>query len=127
MCAMAWDAGILDMVLVPSGLALLVAYHVHLWLRVRSHPESTVIGTNHLTRLEWVINIMTVRPPFPSLLNFVRVACRLSFETDAYFMRLLVSVCGCVRRLAATTPVGFEARRSASERSLGCGCHMAGT
>ncbi|KAG0557211.1 hypothetical protein KC19_11G110500 [Ceratodon purpureus] len=56
---MAWDSSILDMVLVPLGLLVLAAYHAHLWFKLKSKPESTVIGVNHLNRQAWVINIMS--------------------------------------------------------------------
>lgn len=58
---MAWDASFLDRVLVPLGMILLVAYHVHLWFLVKFHPDRTVIGVNHLNRQAWVNNIMRVR------------------------------------------------------------------
>jgi hypothetical protein len=65
------------MVLVPLGILLLAAYHVNLWCKLKSQPESTVIGVNYLNRQAWVISIMTVRlllsspllsPPLLSLL-----------------------------------------------------------
>lgn len=56
---MGWDSGFLDMVLVPSGVLMLAAYHVYLWLKVKYHPETTIIGINHLNRQKWVNNIMS--------------------------------------------------------------------
>lgn len=57
---MGWDSRILDMVLVPLGLVLLAVYHVYLWFQVKYHPESTVIGNNHINRQAWVNSIMSV-------------------------------------------------------------------
>jgi hypothetical protein len=57
---MPWSAADMDRFLVPLGMAILTAYHLHLWYRVRHHPESTIVGVNHLNRRVWVQNIMTV-------------------------------------------------------------------
>uniref|UniRef100_A0A804RG97 DUF599 family protein n=1 Tax=Zea mays TaxID=4577 RepID=A0A804RG97_MAIZE len=48
----------LDYVLVPLGLAVMVGYHVWLLLRIRSRPETTVIGINAVNRRIWVRHIM---------------------------------------------------------------------
>ncbi|GJP37705.1 hypothetical protein CLOM_g22134 [Closterium sp. NIES-68] len=49
---------ILDVVLVPVGLAVLLLYNVVLYLRVQQNPMKTVIGVNHLNRRAWVYSIM---------------------------------------------------------------------
>ncbi|KAG0556390.1 hypothetical protein KC19_11G050200 [Ceratodon purpureus] len=56
---MGWDSRYLDIVLVPLGLFMLAIYHLHLWFKVKYHPESTVIGVNHINRQAWVNNIMS--------------------------------------------------------------------
>ncbi|KAL5222509.1 hypothetical protein ABZP36_027222 [Zizania latifolia] len=48
----------LDYVLVPLGLAVMVAYHVWLLLRIRRRPATTVIGINAINRRIWVRHIM---------------------------------------------------------------------
>jgi hypothetical protein len=57
---MPWSAADMDRFLVPLGMAILTSYHLHLWYRVRHHPEKTIVGVNHLNRRVWVQNIMTV-------------------------------------------------------------------
>ncbi len=57
---MPWSGADMDRILVPLGMAILTGYHVHLWCRVRHHPESTIVGVNHLNRRVWVQNIMSV-------------------------------------------------------------------
>ncbi|KAH8975462.1 hypothetical protein BDL97_01G158900 [Sphagnum fallax] len=56
---MPWSAADMDRFLVPLGMAILTSYHLHLWYRVRHHPEKTIVGVNHLNRRVWVQNIMT--------------------------------------------------------------------
>lgn len=48
----------MDLMLVPSGLLIMVAYHVWLWHRVRTQPHTTIIGTNSTGRRSWVTAIM---------------------------------------------------------------------
>ncbi|KAL5231064.1 hypothetical protein ABZP36_029840 [Zizania latifolia] len=48
----------LDYVLVPLGLAVMVAYHVWLLHRIRRRPATTVIGINAINRRIWVRHIM---------------------------------------------------------------------
>ena len=52
----------LDYVLVPLGLAVMVGYHVWLLLRIRSRPETTVIGINAVNRRIWVRHIVMEDP-----------------------------------------------------------------
>ncbi|CAI5458634.1 unnamed protein product [Closterium sp. Yama58-4] len=49
---------ILDVVLVPVGLAVLLLYNIVLYMRVKRNPMKTVIGVNHLNRRAWVYSIM---------------------------------------------------------------------
>ena len=51
---------VLDFVLVPSGLLLMVVYHVWLFYRIMKHPTKTVIGINAINRRFWVQAMMEV-------------------------------------------------------------------
>ncbi|XP_051129875.1 uncharacterized protein LOC127250568 [Andrographis paniculata] len=51
---MEWRKCYLDVILVPLGLAACLAYHLYLWHMVRTHPFSTIIGTNSRGRRFWV-------------------------------------------------------------------------
>jgi len=68
----------LDLMLVPSGLLLMVAYHVWLWHRVRTQPHTTIIGTNSTGRRSWVTVIMKVC--FVNLINIMSYLSYLGFE-----------------------------------------------
>ncbi|EAZ41543.1 hypothetical protein OsJ_26068 [Oryza sativa Japonica Group] len=48
----------LDYVLVPMGMAVMVAYHAWLLLRIRRRPATTVIGINAINRRIWVRHVM---------------------------------------------------------------------
>ncbi|XP_072973428.1 uncharacterized protein [Typha angustifolia] len=48
----------LDFILVPSGLLIMVFYHVWLVYRILRHPAKTVIGINAMNRRIWVQTIM---------------------------------------------------------------------
>ncbi|KAI4306999.1 hypothetical protein L6164_030234 [Bauhinia variegata] len=49
---------VLDYILVPSGLLLMVAYHLWLFYRIVKHPTKTVIGVNAINRRFWVQAMM---------------------------------------------------------------------
>ncbi|XP_059628890.1 uncharacterized protein LOC132271511 [Cornus florida] len=49
---------ILDYVLVPSGLLVMVAYHIWLLYQIIKHPTRTVIGINDINRRFWVRAMM---------------------------------------------------------------------
>ncbi|XP_010275273.1 PREDICTED: uncharacterized protein LOC104610391 [Nelumbo nucifera] len=49
---------VLDYFLVPSGLLLMVAYHIWLLYRILKHPTKTVIGINAINRRIWVRTMM---------------------------------------------------------------------
>ncbi|KAB1204467.1 hypothetical protein CJ030_MR8G028137 [Morella rubra] len=55
---MEWRKCYLDVILVPLGFLITIAYHVWLWHKVRKHPLSTIIGTNAMGRRFWVSAIM---------------------------------------------------------------------
>jgi len=54
------DKKILDLILVPSGLFVMVAYHLWLLYQVVKHPTKTVIGVNSINRRYWVQAMMEV-------------------------------------------------------------------
>ena len=51
---------VLDLILVPTGLLVMVAYHSWLLHRVVRHPTKTVIGVNAINRRFWVQAMMEV-------------------------------------------------------------------
>ncbi|XP_059644098.1 uncharacterized protein LOC132285888 [Cornus florida] len=55
---MEWKKCYLDVILVPLGLLITVAYHVWLWHKVRTQPMTTIIGTNASGRRMWVSAII---------------------------------------------------------------------
>ncbi|GKV37783.1 hypothetical protein SLEP1_g45772 [Rubroshorea leprosula] len=55
---MEWRECYLDIILVPLGMLMSIAYHCWLWYKVRSQPLSTIIGTNSTARRFWVSAIM---------------------------------------------------------------------
>lgn len=57
---MEWRKCYLDVILVPSALLISIAYHLYLWLTVRSHPHRTTIGVNASVRLYWVNAMLDV-------------------------------------------------------------------
>ncbi|XVF48139.1 hypothetical protein PTKIN_Ptkin03bG0166900 [Pterospermum kingtungense] len=55
---MEWRSCYLDIVLVPLGFLISVAYHCWLWHKVRTQPLTTIIGTNANGRRSWVSAMM---------------------------------------------------------------------
>ncbi|KAE8678668.1 hypothetical protein F3Y22_tig00111402pilonHSYRG00062 [Hibiscus syriacus] len=55
---MEWRQCYLDVILVPLSILLTIAYHCWLWLKVRTHPLTTIIGTNAAGRRFWVSDII---------------------------------------------------------------------
>ncbi|XP_020213318.1 uncharacterized protein LOC109797627 [Cajanus cajan] len=51
---MEWKKCYLDVILVPLGFLLSIAYHLWLWHTVRTHPHKTIIGINATGRRNWV-------------------------------------------------------------------------
>ncbi|CAL5189592.1 unnamed protein product [Lathyrus oleraceus] len=49
---------ILDVVLVPTGLVIMIAYHLWLLYQIVKHPTKTVIGVNSINRRLWVQAMM---------------------------------------------------------------------
>ncbi|XP_022717747.1 uncharacterized protein LOC111276238 [Durio zibethinus] len=57
---MAWTKEYLDLVLVPSGLLIMSAYHVFLLYRCLKLPQTTVIGYENHCRKAWVERMLQV-------------------------------------------------------------------
>ncbi|KAK4349488.1 hypothetical protein RND71_032243 [Anisodus tanguticus] len=55
---MEWRKCYLDVILVPLGFIISIAYHAWLWHKVKTQPLSTIIGTNASGRRLWVSAIM---------------------------------------------------------------------
>ncbi|XP_060181928.1 uncharacterized protein LOC132611523 [Lycium barbarum] len=55
---MEWRKCYLDVILVPLGFMISMAYHAWLWHKVKTQPLSTIIGTNASGRRSWVSAIM---------------------------------------------------------------------
>ncbi|KAF9617548.1 hypothetical protein IFM89_037360 [Coptis chinensis] len=55
---MEWRKSYLDLILVPLGFMITIAYHVWLWHKVRTQPLTTIIGTNATGRRLWVSAMM---------------------------------------------------------------------
>ncbi|XP_060181927.1 uncharacterized protein LOC132611522 [Lycium barbarum] len=55
---MEWRKCYLDVILVPLGFMISMAYHAWLWHKVKTQPLSTIIGTNGSGRRLWVSAIM---------------------------------------------------------------------
>ncbi|XP_010465905.1 PREDICTED: uncharacterized protein LOC104746186 [Camelina sativa] len=54
-----WKEESLDLVLVPAGLVVMVAYHVWLVYAIFHRPKLTVISLNAESRRQWVFSMMT--------------------------------------------------------------------
>ncbi|KAK9994945.1 hypothetical protein SO802_024648 [Lithocarpus litseifolius] len=52
------EKSVLDYVLVPSGLVVMVSYHIWLLYRILKHPNNTIIGINAVNRRFWVRAMM---------------------------------------------------------------------
>ncbi|XP_044463391.1 uncharacterized protein LOC123194285 [Mangifera indica] len=55
---MEWRKVYLDLILVPLGFSITMAYHAWLWHKIRTQPLTTTIGTNSKGRRFWVSAIM---------------------------------------------------------------------
>ncbi|KAF8379855.1 hypothetical protein HHK36_029304 [Tetracentron sinense] len=53
-CSSTMKKQLLDYFLVPTGLFLMVAYHIWLLCWIKRHPTNTVIGINAINRRLWV-------------------------------------------------------------------------
>lgn len=55
---MQWRKAYLDVILVPLGFLVVTFYHLWLWHKVRTQPETTIIGINARGRRFWVSAIV---------------------------------------------------------------------
>ncbi|KAL5558775.1 hypothetical protein UlMin_034986 [Ulmus minor] len=55
---MEWRKCYLDVILVPLGFLVVSAYHIWLWHKARTQPETTIIGINAKGRRLWVSAIV---------------------------------------------------------------------
>ncbi|KAM1057584.1 hypothetical protein ACFX13_031608 [Malus domestica] len=57
---MVWKKEYLDLILVPTGLLIMLCYHLLLLYRYLRHPETTVIGNENHCRKAWVERMLQV-------------------------------------------------------------------
>ncbi|XP_008350029.2 uncharacterized protein [Malus domestica] len=57
---MVWKKEYLDLILVPTGLLIMLCYHLFLLYRYLRHPETTVIGNENHCRKAWVERMLQV-------------------------------------------------------------------
>ncbi|KAK9207689.1 hypothetical protein WN944_000035 [Citrus x changshan-huyou] len=55
---MEWRKCYLDVILVPLGFSITMAYHIWLWHKIRTEPLTTIVGTNARGRRLWVAAMM---------------------------------------------------------------------
>ncbi|KAL2643715.1 hypothetical protein R1flu_011302 [Riccia fluitans] len=55
---MAWNTNYLDLTLSPAAFLLMMAYNVHLYMRYKRNPMSTIMGVNNRARRAWVRSII---------------------------------------------------------------------
>ncbi|KAL0919956.1 hypothetical protein M5K25_009048 [Dendrobium thyrsiflorum] len=56
------DRGSIDLVLVPSGLAIMFIYHLILLYRILYYPQTTVVGYENHNKLAWVERLLQATP-----------------------------------------------------------------
>ncbi|XP_008789976.1 uncharacterized protein LOC103707318 [Phoenix dactylifera] len=56
------DRGSIDLVLVPSGLAIMFGYHLFLLYRILRFPHATVIGYENHNKRAWVQRMLQMTP-----------------------------------------------------------------
>ncbi|CAN6451835.1 unnamed protein product [Victoria cruziana] len=49
----------MDLILVPIGLAVMIFYHLWLFFRIKRHPKTTILGINAINRVVWVKAMMS--------------------------------------------------------------------
>ncbi|XP_062011481.1 uncharacterized protein LOC133728087 [Rosa rugosa] len=57
---MVWKKEYLDLILVPTGLLIMLCYHLFLLYRCLRHPETTVIGNENHCRNAWVERMLQI-------------------------------------------------------------------
>lgn len=99
----------LDLVLVPTGLLFLVAYHVYLLHRIIKHPNSTVIGFENGNRRVWVQQMLENTPSYTGLALSV-ISSNIS--TATYMASLSITLSSLIG-----TIVGIGTTGSSSDAS----------
>ncbi|GMH05480.1 hypothetical protein Nepgr_007320 [Nepenthes gracilis] len=86
---MAFQKEYLDLILVPSGLLLMFAYHLFLLYRYLHLPHTTVIGFENNDTKAWVERIMqaSLLSNFPSLSS---LSCELCYSMFIVFSNLIL-------------------------------------
>ncbi|KAJ6823569.1 uncharacterized protein M6B38_383145 [Iris pallida] len=56
------DKGLIDLVLVPSGLAIMFGYHLFLLYRILRFPHTTVVGYENHNMRAWVERMLKASP-----------------------------------------------------------------
>ena len=88
----------LDYILVPSGLLVMVAYHMWLLHRIVKHPNNTVIGINTVTRRYWVRAMMEVILLLYHIRNlFLIFLLHIFIYRVSKFIYIYISVCYNIR------------------------------
>lgn len=57
---MIWRKEYLDLILVPTGMLIMLCYHLFLLYRFQRHPETTIIGYENHCRKAWVERMLQV-------------------------------------------------------------------
>lgn len=91
---------ILDVVLVPTGLVIMIAYHLWLLYQIVKHPTKTVIGVNSINRRLWVQAMMEVHSYgnhkvlsfFLSIFSIVPTHTNNSNSSSLFFFSLFSSL-----------------------------------
>ena len=76
---------VLDFILVPSGLVVMMSYHMWLLYRIVKHPNKTVISINTFNRHFWVQAMMEVNSFTLPYWNFTFVFVA-HFYTPCFFL-----------------------------------------
>jgi len=103
----------LDLVLVPTGILLLVAYHVYLLNRIIKAPDTTVIGFENANRKVWAQQMMQGVPKNTSLALQV-VSNNMS--TAVYLASLSLAISSLVGTIVSYATASTS---SASSNGLG--------
>ena len=84
---------IIDFILVPSGLLVMLAYHIWLFYRILKHPTKTVVGVNAINRRFWVQAMMEVQKDIPSLYNTNPFSFFVSYiHTDVIYIYIYIYI-----------------------------------
>jgi len=109
----------LDLVLVPTGILFLVAYHVYLLYRIKKDPNTTVIGFENSNKRVWVQQMMMAVPQNTSIALQV-VSSNISAAVYLASLSLTISsVIGTVLSFAKQSSSSIGSSHLASEIFFG--------